>query len=724
MPRKPIDIGVGWSTLADMLEYRASQHPERVAFVYEEESGHVNDFTYAKLDLRARAIAAWLAERTEPGDRVLLVYPPGLEFIAAFFGCVYAGVLPVPATYPKPRRPMPRLDSIVADCHPRLVLTHSSSLDGLALEGQSPAIRDLVWEPTDHFASSRGEEFQAVTRKTEDIAFLQYTSGSTSDPRGVMVSHGNLLHNLQAICEGFAIKDYGGHEKVPIGVFWLPAYHDMGLIGGILSPILVGGTSYLLAPTTFLRRPLRWLELLSRVEADISGAPNFGYKLVVEKTNPAERAELNLKSWRLAFCGAEPIHPETLNNFSDAFAEAGFNSSAFYPCYGLAEVTLLATGGKGPSGPRILYVDRQELGSHRGVRVESSHPRAQALVGCGTALNDNLVKIVDPKTGAECEEGVVGEIWVCGGSVALGYWNQDELNKEIFQASLPGDGQQNYLRTGDLGFYLDGQLYVTGRLKDVIIIRGRNHYPHDIEHTAQHAHEAVDMGAAFSVEGEHEEQLIVVHQLRREHRKADKKKVLRDIRKRIVDEHELDPHAIFLIRPVSLPITSSGKVQRNLCREQYLNGQLSIVGEWINRPVAEEDNTEREAVLAASTRFLENVGQENSADLAAEIQRWLIAWLTERANLTPGTMTPTTPFAELGIDSLTAVEISLELDQILGLRLPPMMIWSHPDPGALADYLAEQLVASRSGNEASNGAAGVGQSVSDQNSSRGPSSLH
>jgi acyl-CoA synthetase (AMP-forming)/AMP-acid ligase II len=281
MPGKPIDKGVGWNTLAEMLEQRVGQHPERAAFVYEEESGHVNEFTYAKLDGRARAIAAWLVARTEPGDRVLLVYPPGLEFIAAYFGCIYAGVLPVPATYPKPRRPMPRLDSIVADCQPRLILTHSSSLDGLALDGQSPALRELIWEPTDHLASSDGTQFQVVPRSNEDIAFLQYTSGSTSDPRGVMVSHGNLLHNMQAICEGFAIGNQTDPNHISTCVFWLPAYHDMGLIGGILTPLFVGATSYLLAPTTFLRRPLRWLELISRVQANFSGAPNFGYKLAV-----------------------------------------------------------------------------------------------------------------------------------------------------------------------------------------------------------------------------------------------------------------------------------------------------------------------------------------------------------------------------------------------------------------------------------------------------------
>jgi len=712
MPGKPIDSDVDWSTLAAMLEQRAGQHPDRPAFIYEEESGHVNEFTYSKLDARARAIAAWLVERTEPDDRVLLVYPPGLEFIAAYFGCIYAGVLPVPATYPKPRRPMPRLDSIVADCQPQLVLTHSSSLDGLALDKLSPALQELVWEPTDHLASSVGSGFQAVARTANDIAFLQYTSGSTSEPRGVIVSHGNLIHNLQAICEGFAVGSHGDSDEIATGVFWLPAYHDMGLIGGILAPIFVGGTSYLLAPTTFLRRPLRWLELLSRVEADISGAPNFGYKLAVEKTTAAERAQLNLKNWQVAFCGAEPIHHETLNDFSDAFAEAGFSPAAFYPCYGLAETTLLATGGKGPTGPNILHVDRQELGNHRGVSINSSHPRAQALVGCGKAHNGNTVKVVDPKTNHELEEGEVGEIWVGGGSVACGYWNRDELNKEIFQASIDNDGQQNYLRTGDLGFHHQGELFVTGRLKDVIIIRGRNHYPHDIEHSTQHAHEAVDMGAAFSVEGEREEQLVVVHQIRREHRKADKNEVLRAIRKRIVDEHELDPHAILLIRPASLPITSSGKVQRNKCRELYLAGQLSVVGEWASHATNSECSAERAAVLADSPGFLENLGQQSLVELTDEIQRWLIAWLTERANLNPGTMTPTTPFAELGIDSLTAVEISQELDQILGLQLPPMVIWSCPDPNALAEYLAEQLVR---GPVTSNGTAGASQPVIDQN---------
>ena len=701
-----LDNGQGAMTLADLLSQRAREFPDRVAFVYEEQDGQSQQWTYHELDQRARAIAASLVERTTVGDRALLVYPAGLDFIAAYFGCVYAGVLPVPATYPKPRRPLPRLDAIVADCTPRLVLTHSSALGGLCLEQQSPALAAIPWEATDELGSAPSD-FQPARCQPHDLAFLQYTSGSTSEPRGVMVTHGNLLSNLEAIRTGFEISTKDQTSGPTKGVFWLPAYHDMGLIGSILTPIYVAGTSYLLAPTTFLRCPRRWLELISQTGATITGAPNFGYELVVEKTTIAERAELNLKHWRLAFCGAEPIHPETLDLFATAFAPAGFSSKAYYPCYGLAEVTLLATGGQGPAEPQVLHVDRDQLGIHQAVSVEPEHPQALPLVSCGSARHGLSVEIVDPNSCKACGTGSVGEIWVRGTSVARGYWKQDELNQEFFQAQL-ADGEESsngagyrFLRTGDLGFQLDGQLYVTGRLKDVIIIRGRNYYPHDIERTARQAHEALDMSAAFSLEVDDREQLVVVHQIHREHRKADFDEVLRAIRTAIVDEHEIDPHAIVLIRPVSLPITSSGKVQRQRCREQYLAGQLSVVAEWTNTYNTAEP---ADPSLMMRPSFLDRVPNVPSDRLSVDIQEWLVEWLSARANLTRGAMGPTTPFAELGIDSLTAVEISLEIDKLLGLKLPPMVIWSCPHAQALSEYLAEQLLAPAAQLSATNGA--------------------
>ncbi len=692
MHGKLTDRGSGWNSLADMLGQRAEQFHERVAFVYEDESGQTEQWTYGELHARARTLAAWLAERSEVGDRALLVYPPGLEFIAAFFGCIYAGVLPVPATYPKPRRPLSRLDAIANDCQPRLVLTHSSALGGLCLEKQSPTVASLAWEATDTLSSSLTADFHPVPRQATDLAFLQYTSGSTSEPRGVMVSHGNLLDNLESICEGFAIEVEG--DQVSKGVFWLPAYHDMGLIGGILSPLFVGGTSFLLAPTAFLRRPKRWLELMSETRASVSGSPNFGYELVIQKTTPAEREELDLKSWRLAFCGAEPIHPQTLEEFAAAFAVAGFRSSAFYPCYGLAEATLLAAGGQGPAEPRIVVVDRQELSQHRAACVESSHQHAVPLVGCGSARNGSTVLVVDPKSCNPCLDGSVGEIWIRGESVACGYWNRESLNREMFEVSLNGHGPDGFLRTGDLGFYMDGELFVTGRLKDVIIIRGRNHYPHDLERSAQQAHEAVGLGTAFSVEGDRAERLVLVHQVQREHRNADLDEVLQAIRTRIVDEYELDPQAIVLIRPASLPITTSGKVQRGRCRGQYLAGELSVAAQWTNPTEVDATESSQQAkALLLSPAFLDHLDQAEPARLTTEVEAWLIAWLTDRANLLPGAMQAKTPFAQLGIDSLTAVEISQEIDQILNLRLPPMVIWSCPTVEALSAYLVEQLLA-------------------------------
>ena len=563
-------------------------------------------------------------------------------------------------------------------------------LDGLCLDEQSPEVANIPWQATDQLHLT-GEAFQGEGIARQDLAFLQYTSGSTSEPRGVMISHGNLLHNLETIRQGFEIESAG--EAIPTGVFWLPAYHDMGLIGGILTPIYVGATSYLLAPTTFLRRPQRWVELLSETGAQISGAPNFGYELLVQKTTAQQRGPLDLSNWRLAFCGAEPIHPSTLQDFAEAFADSGFQRDAFYPCYGMAEATLLVSAGKGSDAVQVLHVDREQLTAHKAVPVEPANGEAQSLVGCGASLDGQQIKIVDPQTATSRSAGEVGEIWVRGQSVSRGYWQREEVNQEIFGAKLSSNGDETFLRTGDLGFQWEGELYITGRLKDVIIIRGRNHYPQDIERTVTQSHAAVGMGAAFSIEVDREEQLVVVHQLEREHRKADLDEVIRTVRAAVVAEHELDPHAIVLIKPVSLPITSSGKVQRQRCRQQYQDRQLSIWAQWTDKPKSDD----AEPAELPAPDFLADVLSLENGQLVSQLESWLIDWLTIRADLNPGMMQPETPFAELGIDSLTAVEISQDLDQSLGLQLPPMMIWSCPACAELSIYLAEELVADRKG---------------------------
>lgn len=695
-------------SVAELLQRRAAERPTQNAFVFIPESNAANRdgeiaWTYAELDRRARAVAAELSRIAAPGERAVLVFPPGLDFIAAFFGCLYAGVLPVPATYPKPRRPSSRLDAIVADCKPLVALTTSETLGVMQLDEQSPGVRALEWVAVDRCRSADAFQ-QPVARLASDAAFLQYTSGSTSQPRGVVVTHGNLLHNLELIRSGFGVPRAEEDAPPVAGVFWLPAYHDMGLIGGILTPLFVGGTSYLLAPATFLQRPITWLETIARTGAAVSGAPNFAYELCARKISAEQRAELDLSRWKLAFCGAEPIDPRSLDDFAVAFAGSGFRKSTFYPCYGLAEATLMVSGGSHAAGPRVLSADRAALAQHRLAAAPANAANTQPLVSCGRPLGDQEVRVVDPQTFEPCLDGHIGEIWVGGGSVAKGYWNHPEELWQTFGGRL-ADGSGPFLRTGDLGAFDNGELFVTGRAKDLIIIRGRNLYPQDVERTAQQAHEAIDLGAAFSVNVDGHEQLVVIHQVAREHRRIDMTPVLRSIRAAIVAEHDVDPHQIILLRPGGVPLTSSGKVQRSRCRELLAANQLEQLAAWTQStpglsaesdPLAEtvpfngrhDDNSTRRG----GTEFLNNVANLSPEELAEEIQEWMLAWLEERAEPGAGELIATAPFTELGMDSLTALELNVEFENVLGVRLPPAAAWSYPTPAELSRFLADSML--------------------------------
>ncbi|MEX0611293.1 MAG: AMP-binding protein [Pirellulales bacterium] len=693
-------------TMIDLLAAKAAERPERTAYLFIDERDGVSEITYRELDRRARVIAARLQLELRPGDRALLVYPAGLEFIAAFFGCLYAGVVAVPAKYPKPKRPMPRLQRIALDCDAHVALSTAQTLTTLDPELLSADAATNQWVATDELADELAELWQPPSVNERDLAFLQYTSGSTSDPKGVMVSHANLLNNLECIRRSFGIGPEELERTSATGVFWLPAYHDMGLIGGILSPLYMGGRSVLMSPTAFLQRPVRWLKAIHDYRAIISGAPNFAYEYCVRRTTAEERAALDLRCWQVAFCGAEPVRAETLSHFAGAFGEAGFRSRAFYPCYGLAETTLLAAGPDASNEPRILAVNRPALAEHRVVPA-CGEPDAmvQRLVGCGSAVPDHCIVIVEPDTGQERADGEVGEVLIQGPSVAQGYWNRGEENEQVFGARVDGHSGR-FLRTGDLGFFRDGELFVTGRVKDVIIIRGRNHYPQDIEQSAEEAHPAVLQGAAFSLDDEAGEQLVVVHQLDRQYRGGDYQQVVQAIRRAIVEQHELDPYAIVLIRQTSLPITSSGKVQRNLCREKYLAGDMKLVYSWSN-PSLNGASGPKSSPAANVNILLHDegvswtrVGESGrrrtippsvELDRAAErIEAWLLEWLVARLSLNPADVTRDRPFAEFGVDSLTAVELSHELEQQFKVSLPPIVAWNYPTPAALARYLAEQ----------------------------------
>lgn len=563
------------STLVDLLRYRAQRRPDQRAYTFlldgETEQTHI---TYSQLDRQARAIAAWLQGRGLSGERVLLLYPPGLEYISAFFGCLYAGCVAVPAYPPRLNRPMPRLQALAADAQATAALTTSPILDGLARRSaHAPALSALLWQATDTLPDDFAAQWQLPTLNGNNLAFLQYTSGSTAAPRGVMVSHANLLHNERLIQQAFELTA----EDVILG--WLPLYHDMGLIGTVLQPLYLGAECFLMSPLAFLQKPRRWLQAITTYQATVSGGPNFAYDLCVRKIPPEQRTGLDLSRWSIAFNGAEPVKAGTLNAFVDAFAPYGFRRPAFYPCYGLAEATLLVSGGNRAETPPTHTIRSGALAQGQVIPATQTE-QGRTLVGCGLALGGQQILIADPDTQLRCPPGQIGEIWLAGPSVAEGYWNNPAATEQTFGAHLADTGEGPFLRTGDLGFLHQGQLYITGRLKDLIIIRGRNYYPQDIEVTAEESHPALrpGCGAAFTVELNGQERLVVVQEVQRHYREPDVDEVSQAIRGAVAEEHGLQIYAVVLLKTGTIPKTSSGKIQRHACRDDFVAGRLEAVG--------------------------------------------------------------------------------------------------------------------------------------------------
>jgi acyl-CoA synthetase (AMP-forming)/AMP-acid ligase II len=588
-----VEPTVEHASLVALLRMRAAcQANQRAcAFLVDGEREEIH-LTYGELDARARAIAAWLQQRGLAGQRALLLYRPGLDYIAAFFGCLYAGVVAVPAYPPdlaRMDRTLPRLRAIVEDAQPAVAMT-TAPFAALAamLFAKDPRCQALQWLATDSLADGLASEWQEPVVSSATLAFLQYTSGSTSAPKGVMVTHGNLLHNSSLIYQACE------HTPDSRAVSWLPPYHDMGLIGTIIHPIHSGFPVILMSPLDFLQRPIRWLQAISHYQATTSGGPNFAYDLCVRKTTPEQRATLDLSSWSVAFNGAEPVRAETLDRFTAAFAPCGFRRQAFFPCYGLAEATLIVSGASRAFPPVVLSMQSAALSQGRALMAEAGEPGRQTLVGCGLMLGNQRVMIVNPDTSAPCGPGEVGEIWISGPSVAKGYWNRPEETEATFHAHLAWTTDGSYLRTGDLGFIAYGELFVTGRRKDLIIVEGCNHYPQDIELTVERCHPALRPGccAAFSINGTGPERLVVAVEVDRRYQPQpctdqtaqvrnaeragplDSQEVVKVIRQAVALAHDLRVDSVSLLRSGSIPKTSSGKIQRHACRAGFLAGTL------------------------------------------------------------------------------------------------------------------------------------------------------
>lgn len=670
------------SNLVELLRRRALNQPEQTAYKFLFDGEAVGpSLTYAALDRRVRAVAAHLQQLNAAGERVLLLYPPGLDYIVAYFGCLCAGAIAVPAYAPRQNRHLARVQAIAADAQARFALTTKTLLSQAAtvLDSESGLVQvHLI--ASDCIPQELADECVEIKIVSAALAHLQYTSGSTATPKGVMVTHGNLMHNSEYIAQGF------DHSPKSVSLTWLPHFHDMGLLDGIIQPLYNGFPAFLMSPTTFLQQPYLWLQAISRFGVTHTGGPNFAYDLCVRSVSDEQLATLDLSSWRVAYNGAEPVRSDSLERFAERFASRGFRRSAFYPAYGLAEATLKVTGGTSSVEPVFFVTQADALKQNRVVAASTDEPGATTLTGVGSPSLGTIVRIVNPDTLTECVAGHIGEIWTAGPSVARGYWNSPEDTEETFHAYLSDSGEGPFLRTGDLGFITDGELYVTGRLKDLIIIRGLNHYPQDIELTVDQSNRFVrpGCGAAFSVEVDGEERLVVVQELGRR-LPPDTAEVIADIRRAIAQQHEMQAHTVVLVKLGSVPKTSSGKIQRRACRAAFLAGELDVIAsDTLSEETSETTpvSLDRETLLAT----------EPNERLAA-LESYLLANAARALKIDPEQLNVNQALTSFGIDSLMAVELKNRVEQDLRVHLSIGALLQGRDVAQLAVELLEQMTA-------------------------------
>lgn len=631
-------------SVVHLLRERAEEMPDARSYTFLAK-GDATGLTFSDLEKRARSIAARLQQLGARGERVLLLYPQSTEYIAGFYGCLAAGAVAVPAYPPRMNRNLKRLEAIIEDARPKVVLTTEAVFRQIRDQfAEAPGLARLEWVVSDQVALDLADAWVDPNATRDTLAFLQYTSASTAAPKGVMVTHGNVLHN-QAL-----MKEALHHDRETVIVSWLPLFHDMGLIGVVLAGLYNGASCYLTSPAEFLKRPLIWLEAITRYRGTFSGAPDFAYQLCVDSIAPQEREGLNLSSWRAAFNGSEPVRAETVRNFTRAFAPYGFRSESMFPCYGLAEHTLFAAGGFG-GDPQAF--SRTSLEAHH-PRPATNGQHAE-LVSCGTAFQDARLVIADP-AGQRCNEGMIGEIWLGGPSAARGYWNQPKLSEETFRAQL-SDGDGPFMRSGDLGFIHDGVLFVTGRMKDLIIVRGRNLIPQDIEQVVENCDPAIRPAfvAAVSVDAGQKERIVIAAEVRREARHdLDTDTLVSKICNAVAAEFTVEVSAVVLLRPGGLPKTSSGKTQRGAVRQGFLAGELNALSEWRD-PVA--FGRPEETVRVGNTRLLDR------------LEDWLVERLSTRAKIPAARIDRDSSILVYGLDSVDVLTILGEIERAFSVEL-------------------------------------------------------
>jgi acyl-CoA synthetase (AMP-forming)/AMP-acid ligase II/acyl carrier protein len=648
-----IKTATAFTTLNELLLHRAAANRHKTALIILDREGNESGrISYGKLISSSIGIAASISRKARKGDRCMLIFPPGLAFVQSLLACFFAGVVAVPVHPPKKNKKNTRFWSVFDDANPNLLLIENRIEE--LFTGREKDFRKALDVPRIVYSNNplNGiEDFTPPPASPADLIMLQYTSGTTGKPAGTMITHAGIMHNSKVISTAF------GHDEKLVSVNWLPPYHDMGLIGTLLQPLYKGGTNVIIDPYDFLRSPLIWLQGITKYKATTVGCPDFALELLADRIDDKQKKSIDLRSLKVFFCGSEPVRPASLEKFSKAFAVCGFEEKMFLPCYGLAECTLMATGIHHAEKPKIISIDRKSF-EYDGKAEPATDPvQSMQLTACGYPWLDDVVKIVNPHTRRPYPENTVGEIWIRSKSVCEGYRNKPRKTARLFRARIAGSGEGPFLRTGDLGFISGGQLFIAGRMKEVIIINGANHFPADIESTVEQCHPALQPHAcaAFSFEEGKHERLVIVQEIKRTAlRNLKAEAVVEAIRSAVSNEHEIPVYAIELIGPGRIIRTSSGKIRHARCREIWMKNEFQRIYSW------KQQETYKKSSLTPQVE----------KDISpADLESWLRQWLANKLDIQPDMIDPSSPILSYGLDSLGAVELEREVKENFGIEI-------------------------------------------------------
>jgi len=683
--------------LVSLLERRQQQQPDQLAFEFvtkDQLNGEV--LTYGELADNAKRVAAMLQSYIKEGDAVMLLLRPGLPLISSLFGVFYAKAVAALIPPPVDNQSSVFFKSVAQNLLPRVIITTESvkkNLDEYLKE--MPVLQKAVILTVEDAMQEAPLDWKPDGQNSEKSpCLIQYTSGSTNSPKGVVLSQENLMQNSMIIKQSFF------HTSKSYGVIWLPPYHDMGLIGGIIQPVYAGFPTTLLSPKTFLQKPLRWLKLITEKKATTSGGPNFAYDLCVKKITEAEKEELDLSSWEVAFNGSERVNPKTIEEFSKSFKSAGFRRDSFLSCYGLAESTLYVTGGLKREKPLIVKAERTALTENKFDQSTENANDYIELVSSGFPAYGHTVKIVSPETGKLCRQHEIGEVWLSSPSNALGYW-MDDSSSEKFSAELnPSDGKK-YFQTGDLGFFYKNELFITGRIKDLLIVRGKNHYHNDIEYTVRNSHQLLKEGKVVTVgienNGNRDEKLVVIHEIKNGGlAQTESDEIISAIRERIAEKHQITAGEIILVKSGEVTTTRNGKQSRFAAKQKYLNGDYKVIASWSNGELSEKHiETSEQSSIVHRISLPELVLQpDNLVKTREAIKNWLAQAVASEAKIDPSEIDANLHFGLYGLDSLSAASIVAELEDKLGsgYELNETLLWDYPNLNSASDHLAREVI--------------------------------